>query len=109
MYWSIVIVLIILAFVFLKMSHAKHRISLIVFILVLLFFYITVSRVFTQYDIDWKSSAGMEKGIKVYFSWLGGAFGNLKTITANAIRMDWSQKNKTDTAVQVIEEKDKEK
>ena len=100
-------VLIILAFVFLRMRHARHRISLIVFILALLFFYITISNVFNRYDIDWKSATGIEKGMKVYFSWLGGAFGNLKAITVNAVKMDWSQKNKTDPAVQVIEEENK--
>lgn len=71
----------------------KHKVFLIVFILVLLFIYTTGSRVLTGYDINWKSASGVEKGLKAYFAWFGGVFGNFKSITANAIKMDWSTNN----------------
>jgi len=105
-WWLIVIILVILAFVFLRMSHARRRTTLILLIVFLVFVYFTASHVFKQYDIDWKSASGLSKGAKVYFAWLGGAFGNLRTLTSNAIKMDWSQKNQTDTAVKIIEQKE---
>ena len=105
MYWIIIIALIILAFIFLRMSHQRHRMVLIILILVFLFLYITGSRISKQYDVSWKSVAGIEKGVKIYFSWLGGAFGNIKTITSNVIKMDWNFKNKTQEDVRVIEQK----
>ena len=107
MYWLIIIVLVILAFVFLRMSHQKHKMFLIILILILLFLYTTASRILAERNINWKSVAGIEKATRVYFAWLGGAFSNLKTITANAIKMDWTQKNKTETAVRLIEEQEK--
>ena len=106
-WWLIVIILVILAFVFLRMNHQRHRMTLILLLIFLVFVYFTASHVFKQYDINWKSVSGIEKGAKVYFAWLGGAFGNLRTLTSNAIKMDWSQKNRTDTAVKIIEKSDK--
>lgn len=107
MNWLIIIALIVLAFVFLRFRHIKHKVFLIGFIILLLFIYTTSSRVLAEHNIDWKSVGGIEKALKVYFSWIGGAFGNLKVITSNAIKMDWAAKNKTDESARLIEEKRK--
>lgn len=95
MNWIIIAVLIILAFVFLRMKHIKHKVFLVLIIIVLLFFYTTSSKILSEYDINWKSVSGMEKGLKVYFAWMGGIFDNLKVITSNAIKLDWEAKNRT--------------
>jgi hypothetical protein len=81
----------------------KHKVFLIVIIMILLFFYTTGSSILAAQNVNWRSLSGVEKGVKVYFSWLGGVFGNLRVITANAIRMDWASKNVT-TGVELIEE-----
>lgn len=109
MSWMIIAILIILAFAFLRLRHMKHKLFLILFILVLLFFYTTGSRVLAEHEINWKSVAGWEKGLKTYFAWLGGFVGNLRTITANAVRMDWEHRNRTDEAIRLVEEKEAEK
>lgn len=103
MNWIIIAALIVLAFAFLRLRHVKHKVFLISFIIILLFLYTTASQVLSNYDIDWKSFSGVEKGAKVYFSWLGGFFDNLKILTANAVKMDWTQKNRTESVR--IEEK----
>jgi len=95
MYWIIIVVLIVVAFFLLKVYHLKHRITLILVILLLLFFYLSASSVFSKYNVDLKSVSGIERGVKIYFAWLVGAFGNMKDITANAIKMDWKFENKT--------------
>jgi len=105
MNWIIIVVLVVLAFAFLRIRHMKHKLFLIVFILILLFFYTTGSQVLSEQSINWKSVAGVEKGLRTYFAWLGGIFGNLRSITANAIKMDWVQKNRTEEAIKVLEEK----
>ncbi len=106
MNWVIITVLIALAFFFLRVRHIKHKIFLIVIIVVLLFFYTTSSQVLSKHNIDWKSVSGIEKGLKVYFSWLGGALGNLKVLTANAVKMDWSVENSTN-GIKVVEGKER--
>jgi len=95
MNWLIVAILIVLAFIFLRISHMKHKLFLIIIIMFLLFFYTTGSSVLSGQNVDWKSFSGIEKAFKVYFSWLGGVFGNLKVLTTNAIKMNWDLGNST--------------
>ena len=40
-------------------------------------------------EVDYKSFNGLQNVAKLYFVWLGGLFKNFKTITANAIKMNW--------------------
>jgi len=54
-----------------------------------LFIYITATKALSSQNLNWKSAEGIQKGSKIYFSWLSSAFGNVKTITANAAKMDW--------------------
>ena len=70
MNWVIIIGLIVLAFIFVKFKDLKHK-SFIVFLIILfLFFYATGYRVLAGQDIDWKTTTGIEKGGKLYFSCL---------------------------------------
>lgn len=89
------VALIVVVLLFIKFRHFKHRTFAILLILLLVFVYVTSTRVLHQYDLNLKSVAGIEKAVKVYFVWLGGAFDNLKVITGNAMKMDWDIKNKT--------------
>ena len=43
--------------------------------------------------INLKSTKGIITSVKVYFSWLNIAFDNVRTITANAIRLNWQPDN----------------
>jgi len=103
--WIIIIALIVLAYLCLKVYHFKHRIFFVFVILALLFFYATASKIATKYEINWKSFSGIEEGMKIYFAWLGGAFNNLRSITANAIKMDWTMENRTSEVVKIAEKK----
>jgi len=95
MYWVIIVALVVAAFLILRINHLKHRLTLVFIVVLLLFFCISVSSVFSKYNVDLKSVSGVERGAKIYFAWLGGAFGNMRDITANAVRMDWKFENKT--------------
>lgn len=100
--WILIGVLILLVVMVMKVRHFKHRFFAVVFILLLIFIYVTSMRVLSGYDINWKSVAGVEKAVKVYFVWLGGIFDNLKVLTANVVKMDWTKKNETE-ASKIIE------
>jgi hypothetical protein len=95
MYWVIILGLALMAFILFKMNHMRHQFFLIALILLLLFFYITVTKVIKDNDLNLNSISGVETTFKLYFVWLGGAFDNMKAITGNAVKMDWSMKNKT--------------
>lgn len=103
MNWLIVIIFVVLILIFVKMRYLKHKIFVILMIILLLTIYLTASNVLSGYDINWKSVTGVEKAVKVYFVWLGGVFDNLKVMTGNAIKMDWGMKNKTATD-KIVEE-----
>jgi len=89
MNWIIAGIFIVLVFLFLRFKHMKHKIIAIFLIISLLFIYSTASTLFQGEDIEWKSFAGLEKAGKIYFSWLGNALTNLRSLSGNAIKMDW--------------------
>ena len=85
----IISVLIIAIWVIVEIKRMKHKLLAIFLIGLVLFLYISASFVFKNQDVEWKSVSGLMKGSSLYFSWLGSAFGNLKSITSYAIKMDW--------------------
>ena len=92
----IIIALIIGALIFLlKARHFKHRISILLIMLLMLFFYFTFTFAIKDYSIDLKTTGGITSAVNIYFSWLGHAFDNVKTLTGNAIKMDWFSSNRT--------------
>lgn len=103
MNWLIVIIFVVLILIFVKMRYLKHKVFVILVIILLLTIYLTASNVLSGYDINWKSVAGVEKAVKVYFVWLGGTFDNLKVLTANAVKMDWTKKNETSEKIKISE------
>ena len=99
----IVIFVIILAiWLIIEFKRMRHKIFAIFLIVMILFFYVSAAWVFRGQNVDYKSVSGLTKAGKVYFHWLGSSFGNVKTITANAIKMDWKSpsnvKNFTSTS-----------
>lgn len=96
MNWIIIGILIVLVFLFLRMKHFKGKIVAVLLIITLIFLYTTATTLLTEEEINWKTFGGVEKALRIYFSWLGNAFGNLKTISGQAIKMDWQiEKNNT--------------
>ncbi len=68
----------------------RHKIFAIFLIGLILFAYLSFTFVLKDKDIDYSSVSGLVDGTEIYFSWLGSIFGNAKTITTNAIKMDWN-------------------
>ena len=93
--WVVIAVLIVLAFIILKTNHFKHRTWVILLVLLALFLYISISLVNTKHDLNVSSTEGFFNSVKVYSGWLANGFQNLKTITGNAIKMDWASADKT--------------
>ena len=68
---------------------------MIILVLIFLFFYITASKVLAGQNLSWRSFSDVEKGIKMYFSWIGSVAGNFKSLTGHAVNMNWENQNKT--------------
>jgi len=75
-------------------KRMKHKFVAILLIGLLLFGFFSFNIVFKGKDVSVNNVSDIGKIFKIYFSWLGNIFGNMKTITGQAIKMDW-QGNKT--------------
>jgi len=89
----VIAVLIIAIYVLVEIKRLRHKIFAIFLIGLILFTYISFSVVLKDQEIDYKTIPGVTAASKLYFSWLFSVFGNLKSITTNAIKMDWSSTN----------------
>ena len=85
----IVAIVILGLLILLKVNHLKHKIVAVLLVLFLLFFYISFTAVAKNNSVELNSFQGMTSAVKLYFSWLGNMFGNLKTLTGNVIGMNW--------------------
>jgi hypothetical protein len=91
--WVLIIVAIVAIAVvskFIHFRHWKHRITAIFLILLLLFIGLTFMKVYTNNSLDLKTPSGLFSAAKIYFAWLVHIFDNVKVLTGNAVRMDWS-------------------
>lgn len=95
MNWLIIVALVALVYFFYNQTHhIKQRYTAIVVVVLLLVFYISFVQVTKGHDIDYSSMDGVQSAAKLYFSWLGTMFVNLKELSGNAVKMDWDA-NKT--------------
>ncbi len=102
MNWIILLVLVGVLFFIQKVNHLKHRFSLTAIIILVIFTYVTFSYAISGENLDLKSAEGIGRGMKIYFSWLAGSADNVKSITANAINMDWTKNNSQE--IKILEE-----
>ena len=82
--------LITLLFLFFKARNMKHKSYAIFVMLFIIFLYVSGSLVIKKGGINVYSFNGLIQGIKLYFSWLGSLFGNLKTMSGEAVKMEWA-------------------
>ena len=85
----IVVVAIVAIYILIELKRFRHKIFAIFLIALILFVYLSAAYVLRGRDLDLKTASGFVDATKLYFSWLSSVFGNVKTITANAINMDW--------------------
>ncbi len=85
----IISILIVGIWILLEVRRLKHKLWAIAMIAFVLFAYVSFTITLKGKNIDYQSVSGLSYAGKIYFSWLSGIFGNMKTITGNAINMNW--------------------
>ncbi len=78
-------------------KRMKHKLLAVFLIALVLFSFLSFNTVFKGKEISLNNMSDLGNIAKVYFSWLGNIFGNIKTITGNAVEMDWKG-NETEKA-----------
>ena len=92
-----VILVVIAVWVLLETKRFKHKMVAIFLIAVILFTYFSFSIALRGKNLDLSTIDGISQAGGVYFSWLGSIFINVKTITANAVKMNWGVVNENAT------------
>jgi len=92
--WIIIAILVLVAFFILKTDHFKHRMWIVLLVFLALFLYISITLVTTKNDLNFNSTEGALNSAKIYLGWLANGFQNLKAITGNVIKMDWTSTDK---------------
>lgn len=87
--WLIIALVVVVLFLILKYREIRHKLSFIVILVLLLVLGVTFWNVYSTNHLKLDSFDGVTRAGKVYFSWLGSVFGNLKGLTAYAIKQDW--------------------
>ncbi len=89
MTFMIIAVLVVAIWVIIEIKRLKHKLFAIFLIGLILVGYFSFTYAIRGQDIDFKTVPGVIEASKLYFSWMGSAFGNMKSITTNAIKMNW--------------------
>ncbi len=85
----IVLVLIVAIWLIVEFKRFKHKTFAILLIVLILFTYLSFVLTVKGKNLDFTSIDGLKQAGKLYFSWLGSVFHNLKSLTSNAIDMSW--------------------
>ena len=93
--WIIIVILVIVGVFAIKMNHLKHRVFIIILIILALFFYASVTYISSKNNLSMNSYNGFVNTMKIYGGWLGNGFGNVRVLTGNAVKMDWTSVNGT--------------
>ena len=86
----VISILVIAIYVLIELKRLRHKMFAIFLIVLILFTYISFSVVLRGQDVDYKTIPGVVEASKLYFSWLGSIFGNFRSMTTHAIKMDWT-------------------
>lgn len=89
MNWILIAAVLVLVVLFFKAHEVRHKVFAMLMIVLVLFFLVTFTQVAVQPGVSFSSFEGITSAGKIYFAWLGQAFGNAKAITGDAVKMDW--------------------
>ena len=85
----VIIALIAAIFLFVKVKYLKHKLSWVIILVLVLVFYIGFLASTAGENIDFSTFEGSQTAIKLYFTWLGNSFSNMKSLTGEAVKLDW--------------------
>lgn len=93
-----IIVIAAIIWIFIEAKRFNHRIFALFLVGLLIFLYLSFTIVLNGKNVDLTTLSGMQQAGGIYLSWLISIFDNLKTLTANAIHLNWGVNNSTSAA-----------
>lgn len=83
--WIVIGVVVVFALMFTKFDHIGRQVKVVLFILIGLFIFFSVTNMFSGNDYDLMSPQGIVNSVGVYFSWVSGVFVNLWDVGAETV------------------------
>jgi len=87
----VIAVLVIFIWFFFEIKRMRHKLWAIFLIGLMLFTYISFTASLKNNDVELNSIGGVIDAGKLYISWLGGVFMNVKSISAYAVKQEWKE------------------
>lgn len=91
--WVVIVLLVLVGIFALRINHLRHKIFIIFFLLFVLFLYVTITIVNAQNKLDLTTTSGFLGSMKVYGGWLANGFNNIRFLSGNVVKMDWTSTN----------------
>ena len=93
--WIFILAVILIVLVVMKISSKKQEWVVKIVIITFVFFMLTAGYVYMDSNSSIGSFSGAVNFTKAYFSWLSGAFANMKDISGYISKHEWNPANKT--------------
>jgi hypothetical protein len=90
----LIAVFIVVVLALLRFKKLKHEIFAFVLIVLILFAFFSFTMAFKGKNVTISNFSDVSNAAKIYMTWFGNAFDNVKLITTQAIKMNWDG-NKT--------------
>ena len=92
----ILAVVVVAIWLIIEAKRLKHKVFAIFLIFLIIFTYVSFAVVIKNNEnADLKTTSGWMNAGKLYLSWLGGIFQNVKSITAYAFKQEWGNVNES--------------
>ncbi|MFH1325555.1 MAG: hypothetical protein ABIH49_02170 [archaeon] len=91
----LIAIVVLIVMISLSIITKKQAFAVRLFIVLFVFLMGSLGYVYVVSDANINDFSDMTDFSRVYFSWIGSAFENMKVLTSDAINMDWGTENKT--------------
>ncbi len=88
--WVIIAFIIISVLLIIKIANEKQAIAIKLLLVLFVFFLVTAAYVYVKYDVDLSDFDGITKATRIYFSWLGQIWGNVKGVSGYIVDQQWA-------------------
>ena len=84
-----IVALIIIIWISIELQRFRHKLYAYFLIGAIIFLALSFSLVTNKYHLDYSSPSGVLTAGKIYFTWIGSFFHNIKALTSYAIKLKW--------------------
>ena len=76
--------------IIIEIRRFRHKVFAIFLIILIVLSYLSFFAVFKNQELELTTVSGIITATKIYFSWLLSIYENFKSLTLNAIKLDWT-------------------